>query len=53
MKAFNGNTIDIKGDVMYINQCSGIQKRVIFTTTEFQGCSKITDNNRMTQSLWF
>ena len=53
MKAFNGNTIDINGDVMYINQCSGIQKRVIFTTTEFQGCSKITDNNRMTQSLWF
>lgn len=52
VKAFNGNTIKIDGDVMYINQCSGIQKRVIFTTTEFQGCTNIVSKN-VVQSLWF
>ena len=52
MKAFNGNLLKINGDVMYINQCSGIQKRVIFTTTDFQSCTNIVKNN-VVQSLWF
>jgi len=53
MRAFNGDLIDLNGDVLYINQCNGTQKKVEFTTSEFQRCTNIMKNEKVEESLWF
>jgi len=54
VKAFNGNLIETEYDVLYINQCNGIQKKTEFTTNEFQSCEKIDrkKDNIREESLW-
>ena len=53
VKAFNGNLLDLRGDVLYINQCTDNINKVEFTSKEFQECTRIDRNDVLKEiSLW-
>ena len=55
-ESFNGNRPLFDTDVLYINQVSGSQRMVKFTSDEFERCQEISKNENKENkevSLWF